>query len=328
MESTPPQRSGASVRSHVAALGLCLAFLASAVAGARARGLRGAGTSGGSMLDGAPADGRHDRGAPGCAGPPGAAGPLRRAAAAPRGRRPRRGADRAPTTRASSAASPSSPRRSGWGSGSDNVRATVARRVGRGPGRRPRSRSSWPTTSPTATAASTPRAGRRPPPPTAPGSARSRAASGPPRRSWCSSPTRSRASTASRGPIAGERIALLRDAVTTSRALPATARLRRRRQPGMGARGAHGQAPARGGDRAARAASRSTWPASRPPSARPPTARAISRRTGGAHFVIDTSRNGAGPAGPGDVVQPPGPRPRRASRPRRPAIRSSTPISG
>ncbi len=34
--------------------------------------------------------------------------------------------------------------------------------------------------------------------------------------------------------------------------------------------------------------------------------RAISRRTGGAHFVIDTSRNGAGPAGPGEWCNPPG----------------------
>ena len=34
--------------------------------------------------------------------------------------------------------------------------------------------------------------------------------------------------------------------------------------------------------------------------------RAISRRTGGAHFVIDTSRNGAGPAGPGEWCNPAG----------------------
>ena len=33
--------------------------------------------------------------------------------------------------------------------------------------------------------------------------------------------------------------------------------------------------------------------------------RAISRRTGGAHFVIDTSRNGAGPAGPATGATPP-----------------------
>lgn len=34
--------------------------------------------------------------------------------------------------------------------------------------------------------------------------------------------------------------------------------------------------------------------------------RAISRRTGGAHFVIDTSRNGAGPSEPGDWCNPAG----------------------
>ncbi len=34
--------------------------------------------------------------------------------------------------------------------------------------------------------------------------------------------------------------------------------------------------------------------------------RAISRRAGRAHFVIDTSRNGAGPAGPGEWCNPAG----------------------
>ena len=79
---------------------------------------------------------------------------------------------------------------------------------------------------------------------------------------------------------------------------------------------------------AGRAASRSTSPASRPPRARRAFGRAVSRRTGGAHFVIDTSRNGLGPRRLRRVVQPARPRARRPPDHAKRAIRSWTPTSG
>ena len=73
----------------------------------------------------------------------------------------------------------------------------------------------------------------------------------------------------------------------------------------MGARGAHGPAPARGGDGRARgfAVNVAGFETTERSTAYGP---AISRRTGGAHFVIDTSRNGAGRSGPATGATPPG----------------------
>ena len=102
-----------------------------------------------------------------------------------------------------------------------------------------------------------------------------------------------------------ERIALLKEAVGTLSALPATAlyvdagnpswvpaarMAKRLRAVGVGrARGFAVNVAAFETTRRSRA-----------------YGRAISRRTGGVHFVIDTSRNGAGPSGAGDWCNPSG----------------------
>lgn len=300
MESTPPQRSGVLSRSHVAALGLCLVLLAGlgVLPASAAPALPSA--TGGSMLDGlvgvapvadpapAPLEGRKLYVEPG--------GPAHAQATAWSGSRPndatliRRIAEQ--------------PQALWLGEWRADVRATVARRVARA------------------------RAGGRVPvlvaynvPNRDCGQHSSGgAASAADYRGWIGQI----AAGIGAAPVvvilepdalAGmdclsradrrERIQLLKDAVIRLSALPAVALYIDAGNPGWvpAARMAKrlravGVGRARGF--AVNVAAFETTARSRA------YGRAISRRTGRAHFVIDTSRNGAGPSAPGDWCNPSG----------------------
>ena len=303
MESTPPQRSGVSVRSYVAALGLCFAFLASAVA-MPALGASGPpAASGGSMLDGLLRMGATTAAPPVPPAPLGRLdlyveprGSARAQATAWSGSRP----DDASLIRRIA----EQPQALWLGEWKHNVRATVARRVGRAraAGRVP-----------VLVAYDIPNrdCGQH-----SAGGAASAAAY----RAWIGQiaagigaspavvilePDALAGMDCLSRPDRRERIGLLRDAVTTLAALPATALYVDAGNPGWvpAARMARrlravGIGRARGFSvnvAAFETTERSTA-----------YGRAISRRTGGSHFVIDTSRNGAGPSGPGDWCNPPG----------------------
>jgi endoglucanase len=297
MESTPPQRSGVFHRSYVAALGLCLAFLAglAALPAAAAPAVRG-----GSMLDGLQLVGR-------TATP--ATTPLEslKLYVEPEG------SARAQAT-AWSDARPNDatlirriaeqPQAMWLGEWRPDVRAAVARRV---------ARATHAGRVPVLVAYNVPNrdCGQH---------SSGGAADAARYRAWIGQI----AAGIGSGPavvilepdaLAGmdclsrrdrrERIQLLKDAVMQLSALPATALYIDAGNPGWvpAARMAKrlravGVGRARGF--AVNVAAFETTARSRA------YGRAISRRTGGAHFVIDTSRNGAGPSAPGDWCNPGG----------------------
>ena len=300
MESTPPQRSGVPTRSYVAALGLCLAFLVSLVALPASATPPAATATGGSMLDGL-------IGAGAVAAP--AATPLeglglyvepggsaRAQATAWSGSRPndatliRRIAEQ--------------PQALWLGEWRPNVRATVAKRVARA--RRA-------GTVPVLVAYNVPLrdCGQH---------SSGGAADGVAYRDWIGQIAAGIGAAPAvvilePDALAGmdclsradrrERIQLLKEAVIRLSALPATALYIDAGNPGWvpAARMAKrlravGVGRARGF--AVNVAAFETTARSRS------YGRAISRRTGRAHFVIDTSRNGAGPSAAGDWCNPGG----------------------
>ena len=209
-----------------------------------------------------------------------------------------------------------------------DVRGTVAARVRAAAQDRRDSRSWWPTTSRTATAAST----RRAAPPTAaptgrgsPQMARGIGSRPGGRDPGARRPGGARTACTARAADGAQRP--IRDAVAHALRPCRDRGVHRRRQPRVDARPPRSPAPAR---RRRRPGARLRRQRLRLRHHRPSRVTAARSRAalGGAPFVIDTSRNGPAPRRRRRLVQPAGPRAGRRRRPPTPASRSSTRCCG